>query len=367
MRSKTLLLTVSALAFGLTGCGTVDLNDIAPAQYTAKTTSAEITNSDFAPCTPPTTAGASKFSVEGVPAEALSTRAQSILSDRTLVALGMNGDPVVKAMLGSAVRQAMVAETLVRSRTTALDVARLDSAAPAPDGLRPEDFKNFAEHIARSVLDPSISHSAAAASSPDSFGSSLVSYYQAYYSGKFVDRFGGKFAAPEVTLTISNDAISNSIAVFEELLLDYLFKTPVWKDSSSKYYPAGTADEPTAASAGLVSSLDLLTEDQSFTCGITPLKAQAISYLSHAAGAKAALLGGLVSGSFGGFEVGLGFLGKFSFGDNQTLQTVVKASLTRMGERTAEEASYRILSKVGYDSKQVTTLVSIIQHLSGGN
>jgi len=88
-----------------------------------------------------------------------------------------------------------------------------------------------------------------------------------------------------------------------------------------------------------------------------PLKAEAIQYLAQTAGNRASMLGGTVGGSFGGIHVGLGVFGKWSIGDNQTLQALVKTALNKTFERAAEKAAYSVLYWVPYNGNNLPDLI----------
>jgi hypothetical protein len=198
---------------------------------------------------------------------------------------------------------------------------------------------------------PSTSVTADASKSGITFKNAFIRYFKDYYDGTFVDRSGTAISKPTLSLTISDTEIGNVVQVMWELILDYTLTTPVWTDGTN-YYPGpdGQSKQPTVVHENLVTAQSLLPEDQSKHCGITKTKAEAIWYLTNTASDKASALGGVVTESFGGFSVGLGFLGKFSFGDNQTLQTVIKTSIGELAGRAAEEASYRTLYWIPYNS-----------------
>jgi hypothetical protein len=245
--------------------------------------------------------------------------------------------------------------------------------APTSVNLTDEDFKTFAKTMRNLLVSPTLAVGALQSGSPVStaaksgdsvtFKSAFVSYFSAYYKGSFVDRFGTKLAKPGISRTISDAEIASAIKVMWELVFDYTLHTPVWK-SGTTYYPGATTEVPTAVAAKLIVAQDLLADADSKHCGITALKAEAIEYLSNAAADRAAALGGLVGGSFGGFHFGFGVMGKLSIGDNQMLQAVVKMSLSETAGRAAEEASYRALYWIPYNGE---TLISdlVQQYLDG--
>lgn len=235
------------------------------------------------------------------------------------------------------------------------------TAQERSDNLSNRDFEAFTTTVKILLTSPDFAVGGDSRNSPTpsksvqatkgiSFKNAFVRYFADYYEGKFIDRFGTTISKPSLSLTISDTEIGNVVQVMWELILDYTLGTPVWTDGS-KYYPGGSANKPTVLAENLVIAQSLLADNLSDHCGITKLKAEAIQYLANTASDRASAMGGLVTGSFGGFEVGLGFLGKFSFGDNQTIQTVVKTSVGEVAGRAAEEASYRTLYWIPYNGR----------------
>ena len=53
-------------------------------------------------------------------------------------------------------------------------------------------------------------------------------------------------------------------------------------------------------------------------------------------------------------------LGKWSIGDNQTLQVIVKAALSPAFSRPAAEISYEVLENVGYQEDTVSDLLNYV-------
>jgi hypothetical protein len=87
-------------------------------------------------------------------------------------------------------------------------------------------------------------------------------------------------------------------------------------------------------------------------CGLDEYKAKAVYYVSQLVNQGVSGMTGLTVGSFGGVGFSLGVFGKFSFGDNQTVEAVLKAILARLGQRVATDAALKILWDVD-DSKLV--------------
>jgi hypothetical protein len=290
----------------------------------------------------------------------------------------LKSNKVFQALVQAATASAARAQTDIapQSSLTAAQFvpAGNDTSLAVPGALTPSDFKTFALLLRDALASKPLAMggdnlatpapNASKPTVPIKFKDAFVAYFSAYYKGDYVDHLGVKLAKPALSRTINNTEISGAVQVLWELVLDYKLRTPVWKDSKNLYYPGGRSDEPTIAAAGLVTPLSMLDETDSEHCGITPLKADAIEYLSNLASDKSSSLGGLVGGSFGGLHFGFGVLGKVSIGDNQTLQALVKMALAKAGERAAEEASYRALYWIGY--KSGSTLADLVQQYLDG-
>jgi hypothetical protein len=233
-----------------------------------------------------------------------------------------------------------------------------------PDSLTHLQINDFARMLNLRMLRPTINTGAAkGAKDEDQF----TQYFTDYYSGKFVDRFGQSIASsqsmsgatkssarnlgrvqaasdtststPAATPIVSDADISASFNFLVEYLLDQMDHTPVLGDTqspsqSTTYYPAATKKEPTAS---VVDPKKYAYLSESPSCGLTRDNAQYLGLLAQAAGDTGATVGGLLLNSFGGASggvtLGLGALGKFSLGDNQTLSVVGKAVATRLVKR----------------------------------
>jgi len=226
--------------------------------------------------------------------------------------------------------------------------------------LHAQDFKEFGNLVADLALDPTIRLTPGTGMRLAAAGSgTLIEYFEEYFNGEFVDRFGTQLPKPAISRTINNQFIAGALTVVLEYIFDTTIDTPVWK-SGNMYYPGGFAKQPTAAKWKRAEEIVLLPKSDSQKCGVTELKARAISYLSHQAANRAALLSGLIGESFGGVEVGIGVLGKFSLGDNQTLQTIAKTTLSVAAMRAAEKGAYEILREIGHDPDD--SLARLLEH-----
>ena len=238
----------------------------------------------------------------------------------------------------------------------------------APGSITARDFQAFAMKMAKLVTDPA--KLAASDTNGQDFGHGLIRYYMAYYDGKFVDRFGNSISKPDFDpavsgisgtghrdTTITDDDVAGAVAVLIEYLADRIVHTPVWTstagDGTVTYLPGNTRDEPTALALEIVPAATKLAPDGA-AAGITMTKAHAMRYLARSASSKASMIGGLVTGSFGGFGVSLGVFGKVSVGDNKMLQVVIRAGLAHVFERAVEQSSCELLARIPDPASSVT-------------
>jgi hypothetical protein len=156
---------------------------------------------------------------------------------------------------------------------------------------------------------------------------------------------------PTLSLTVTDQEISGALTSLVEALADDLFsKSPVWKDSNNHYFPGDSANEPTFLTfpPGAPPTLETLATDG---CGMTKLKADTLTYLAGKASTWAAGETGFVMGNLGGINAGPVFvLGKFSIGDNKTLQTVAQTILAEAAKRATMEAVKDVLLEIDQPS-----------------
>lgn len=330
--------------------------------------SSSLSREELIKASPEASALSKAFTLSAVSARLDAVKAElpePLAKDRVLLELLRSVGFAVSTAQNAIVMQAGLSPDLV----SVTDTVNFDS----PANLDEVDFKNFAEKIRQSMATAPFAYGAQVAgddrhlSATDDgeaikFGTAFVNYFSAYYKGNYVDRFGTALPKPAITRTIGNTEIAGTLQVLVELILDYSLKTPVWQDAAKTYYPGSFAKDtaPTVVVAKLVKPTPLLSDDaDTHSCGITKLKAEAIEYIANAAADKASAMGGLVGGSFGGLQFGLGIFGKFSVGDNQTLSVLVKTTLAKVFERAGEEASYRVLYWIPYNDKAV--LADLVQ------
>jgi hypothetical protein len=221
------------------------------------------------------------------------------------------------------------------------------SSVPAPStSLNQADFNAFARLVSENILRQGTPTDGDHGGS-DPFWIRLRDYYDAFYAGKFVSYFGKMYAKPSNSLTITDTEIVQSMVVFMELMFDEALATPVWigKDDNL-YYPGASEKRPTAVK---YQPADIIESGPS-GCGINVYKAKTIAYLANTFATAASTDTGLTIKSFGGLEVGLGVLGKFSVGDNNTLSVLMQAVVAEIVSRLTVQLTYPILSRLDFGS-----------------
>jgi hypothetical protein len=252
--------------------------------------------------------------------------------------------------------------------------------------LKDRDFLSFIGTLRRVMLEASVTNGATRTTFSDSavdaqanFNQSFIYYFQAYFQGKYVDRFGQSLAAPNNLQTISDNEIEGTVQVFLEVLMDYYVQTPVYYSGATgklSYFPGSGSDAgktPTVVTVhntyGVMPLKLMQLVDPSQTnpppspCGITNQKAQAIQYIAQTAGDKAEALGGEIGGGFGGISAGLGVFGKWSIGDNKTTHAVITTALQKTFTRAGEEAAIRVFNLIPNDNKTLAELIQIFLNL----
>jgi hypothetical protein len=198
-------------------------------------------------------------------------------------------------------------------------------------------------------------------------------------------------------MTIGDSEIAGALSVFIDVVMDYALRSPVWVDDinkPTKYYPAdidATSPAATAAappgpapaaaiptavafnklgvfehhptgypSFGNANDMTTWTwtpilqiSRSTGPCLINERKLQVTEFVAQLAGKEASGITGLLLGSFGGWGVSLGVFGKFSVGDNQTLQVVARTPLSKIAERIAAEEVYRATYYVSDEDRSV--------------
>jgi hypothetical protein len=234
---------------------------------------------------------------------------------------------------------------------------------PPPNTLNNRDFRTFINEYSEQMLRHTGSEPLPTASSEDTknagdgddaFWNDLSAYYSAYAKGNFVDYFGNKYAKPDISLTVTDAELGNSVALFIEMIFDTSAHTPIWQSVDPKdpkqttYYPGGTTNEPTGLVLKHLVSENISTNPR---CGITIEKADVINMLSQNFASAASNVAGGAVGTIGGFGVSLGFFGKASVGDNKAVTSLVQAVVSELVKRLTVETTYRLLGAVSTTDK----------------
>ena len=274
-----------------------------------------------------------------------------------------------KVHLPSAIRDHSVTDAIVAIITKASAQGQLNRAKASgqnvtsqqaelnkfqvPSSISNKDLTDFANKLFDGQLAPNFVAPQSAPSGAPTKSQLFSTYFDAYYQGKFYDRLGVNITKPTTSLQIPDSEIAAALTVLLEYTADLVDPTPVLgnKDLDANgqpvpdttYYPGKNANEPTALVAHVARYQNIAKNK----CGVTEETAPLLANLANSAADRAAAVSGLASGSWGGFEVGLGFLGKFSVGDNQTLTTIVKTTASRVALRASLAASYWALDSIG--------------------
>lgn len=179
-------------------------------------------------------------------------------------------------------------------------------------------------------------------------------YLTAYYNGNFYDRTGALSTKPKLGLTITNDAIGGLVGVFIESLADFAIlargiKDPIIYegDETNPTFVMTNSNIPTLWTVlknkgGTLPIKYVIEKEGSGDAGISKTKLCYIRTVSGEAGSIGQGSSGMIVRAFGGanlgFSAGLGALGKFSFGDNDTLTKVVDVVTEGIGRRSTEMA-----------------------------
>jgi len=213
------------------------------------------------------------------------------------------------------------------------------------------------------------------------FAYSLYYYFDALFNDKYYDRSGTKVAAPKLSMTVTDADLSSVLTVFADAIMDFVERRPVWVTSggmttipvgtkySDGYFPgpqSGSGEgEPTAVSFEYDSDMQKRTLQAQLPLQWAPLrpladqpapanfcdldkpKAQAMYHVSQLVSQGVSGVTGLTVGNFGGWGISFFGYAKFSVGDNQTVEVLIKTLLARLGERVATTGTYRVLR--GFD------------------
>lgn len=246
-----------------------------------------------------------------------------------------------QAMLNAAIAQGRIGTIQAKENQREIDSFHV------PNKLTHWQLMEFADKF----FDAGLRHDVSEAHSGSPALKRFMTYLTAYYTDKFIDRFGQSVAKPNWQSWLSGNSattpyfasipdadISNAEIVLLEFLIDTIDPTPVLGDKenlgdATKFFPGSSSPPPTAATTCPV----LVNYKQISTgCGATQSGVSLATTLAGAASDRAAAVGGLIANTPGGIVL----LGKISIGDNQTLSGLVKTAASRIAMRLTYAAAY---------------------------
>lgn len=238
------------------------------------------------------------------------------------------------------------------------------------DLIKPFQETNFLENNDLSLVGEDIN-----------WASIYSAYFMAYYAGNFVDRNGGQYTKPKIGLTISNEVISNVAIIFLEATIDYSLVNASGINAPIVYL--GDVTKPKWVTAGnrqptfveFAKGLKLWPEPQD-----SKPKPQLIvqadektidaprlcvaRYVGGISGDVAQPLSGMIVRTIGGANLGvtfgLGALGKFSFGDNDTLTKLIDSFVETLSKRLTEITVEHALYGEGKGNSKLVKLAEMI-------
>lgn len=228
------------------------------------------------------------------------------------------------------------------------------------------DFiKEFSQHVLSvAPMSPSTTDISVASAAPgdQTQSRSLMRLYRfyliAYSQGKYIDRRGTKYDAPDLSSGISNKVLTTTLAIFLDAIADFSFNEPVLTDGKV-FYPSGKADAPTVLRTGprtdenkdyadftTVRKVELVKDPMQ--CGLTDKEAKAVAVLGTLAEKKSAMVSGIAAEAVSGWDISFIVGGRFAFGDNKTLAELIKTFFAVSARRASERAAYQFFYDFAY-------------------
>lgn len=222
-----------------------------------------------------------------------------------------------------------------------------------PYRLGHRTMKTFGTKVYDSAVKPSAT--ALNGASPNM----LTFYLHTWYKGNFIDRMGNPVHGPQVSMTVTDQEITDAETVFLEFLIDEIDKkTPVMGSDDAAhvsqntfFYPGNSNSTPTAYVYNKALYLQIMPyAGDPDTCGVTLQNVWVLRDLANGASSQAAGVGGLITGSFGGLNVGIPLINfKLSVGDSSTLSDLVKTAASDIALRATLAAGYSLLEHAKFN------------------
>lgn len=325
------------------GCTAIDFSVVTPPAVTLAGNCTQATNGGAKPFLMPSLAASTDDYVASTSLGELKSRIAAI--QQTLPP-NLREDPVVKGF------SAVIVKAAIQGQIAGLKAANFSVSdeeevkkIPVPSRLTHGQLKHFVLTLLSdktpAVVDLKSSHITMPATQG---GATIGDYLAAYYQGDYRDIYGTKLDKPTVNMTISDKEIAAVLTVFLDYIADSLNLVPVLtsdkspKDGETTFYIGGNKTMPTALKLKIAKA-EFIPETSN-ECEWTKENAFLLETFANASGDEAATVSALSSQSAGGFEIGLGFLGKISVGDNQALSTIVKTAASQTANRAALSALF---------------------------
>jgi hypothetical protein len=314
--------------------------------------------------------------------------------------LTYDSEPLPPQLASLPVTKAFIGERLESHLRTLPGFSAEDSLQSSiPDRLTLGDFRDFADTLAKTSLYPyQTTPEAEVAPRTKQFTVCkdekrltwqclFVTYLTAFYNGAFVDRNGGTYTKPKIGLTITNETITAFAAVFIEATMDFAiidarhWKAPIVYTSATdvrtiQWHTKGN-NKPTLVDVAIkFGGVDPAKPEWGYVIqeakngiGMNPTKLCVARLLGGEAGDAAQSLTGSAVRFFGGTNIGFVVLGKFSFGDNETLARVIDTLLENFPRRLTEGALQHVLYEIDFSkpeaNKILASLISVAESLAG--
>jgi hypothetical protein len=351
MRGRVFVLLAIAAVL-IAGCGTIDFNSLVAALYDNGALAT------LRPCSQPPPNSTIPFQVRAVHERVSNLTNVNVLPDR------LRNDVVVRAVLSQAEIVTSKASFAVLPAGSAVE-PYAPAVAPPSEPLTQHDFFDFANLVAEYALRQPTSVPGVS----DGFAQAIGQYYSTYFAGKFNTYFGASFAQPTISMTISDNEITQAAVVFVEYLFDEVMNSQVWFSTvtvkgkkTTTYYPGGNSNKPTVATLNKEILVKIPTSDD---CTMTVAKAKLINDIAQTFATAASSDTSLTIKSVGGVEIGLGILGKLNIGDNSTLTSLVKSVASEVVLRLTAQFAYTVLAPYYINDSGPSSTVAMARIANG--
>ena len=236
---------------------------------------------------------------------------------------------------------------------------------------------NFANTLMGSANgDGSLTTNFRASYGPD-FSTFFVIFYNNYYKGKFVDRFGNTIDKPMLDKGVDNTTVSNFARILLEAVFDYVLTKvdgdQIYVDmldqngNPGKYFPSGDSLSPTAAlvykpdvngNGPRLVKLELVVPLHAK--GVTESETKVTLLLANEAADQSTVLAKGFLDTLKSIDVGIVVAGKFAIGDNDTVKSVATTAIQVLARRSTEALFNAVFEEVDGDNLPLAQLIMIL-------